>query len=66
MSIANELSSDVAIAILAARGKSSDDLRQLKEIVMKVHTTLQEMVAEERRHRRYSNATGTYRLRRCR
>jgi len=48
MTVANELSSDIASAILAANERSSRSLNELKEIVLKVHSALQEMAEKER------------------
>jgi len=48
MTVANELSGDIASAILAANERSPRPLNELKEIVLKVHTTLQEMAEKER------------------
>jgi predicted transcriptional regulator len=45
MAISNELSSDVAIAILE-KNKSPQELKQLKDIILQVHSTLQEMSEE--------------------
>lgn len=42
MAIPNELSSDIAVAMLAEQ-KSSQELRKLKDIVLLVHGTLQEL-----------------------
>jgi hypothetical protein len=52
MAISNELSSEIATAILAAKHKSPEELRLLQEIVMKVHYTLQEMSLQARQPRR--------------
>lgn len=50
MSIANELSSDVAEAVLARRqDESSQSVRALTEVVKEVHTTLRRLTAESRR-----------------
>ena len=51
MAIANELSSEIAIAILTAAAQSPARLDELKEIVLKVHATLQEMSKKGRDHR---------------
>ena len=48
MTVSNELSSEIAIAILAAGDKSKSELRELEEIVFKVHSLLQEMSEMER------------------
>jgi len=45
MAISNELSSDVAIAILE-KNRSPQELKQLKDIILQVHSTLQEMSEE--------------------
>jgi hypothetical protein len=47
MTVANELSSDIASAILTATEQSPRQLDELKEIVLKVHITLQEMAEKE-------------------
>jgi hypothetical protein len=52
MTVANELSSDIASAILTAKERFPQQLNELKEIVLKVHFTLQEMAEKERRSSR--------------
>jgi hypothetical protein len=47
MAISNELSSDVAVAILANK-KSPEELEKLKDIILEVHSTLQKMSEETR------------------
>jgi predicted transcriptional regulator len=42
MSISNELSSEIAAAILAEK-KSPQELTQLKEVILQVHSALQQM-----------------------
>jgi len=54
MAISNELSSDVAVAILA-KNKSPQELKQLKDIILQVHSTLQEMSEETRTDRLKKN-----------
>lgn len=52
MSIANELSSDVAAAVLARREDgSSQSVRDLVGVVEEVHATLRRLTAESRRRR---------------
>ena len=51
MAISNELSSDVAVAILAKQ-KSPQELKQLKDIILQVHSALQKMSEETRADRR--------------
>ena len=43
MAISNELSSEIATAILTAKAESPAQLKELKELVLKIHATLQEM-----------------------
>ena len=52
MAISNELSSDIANAILAAKERSRADLKDLKEVVLIVHSTLQQMTRDARAARR--------------
>jgi hypothetical protein len=46
MSISNELSCEIAVAILAVKNKSSRELGDLKEIVVRVHSILQGLTGE--------------------
>lgn len=48
MGIANELSSDVAAAVLARR---PGETKELVEIVRDFHSTMRDLVGEERRRR---------------
>lgn len=50
MAISNELSSDVAAALLAKK-KSPQELQQLKGIILQVHSELQKMSEETRSDR---------------
>ena len=50
MPISNELSSDVAIAIIE-KNRSPQELKQLKEVILQVHSALQEMSEETRADR---------------
>ena len=53
MSIANELSSEVAAAVLAAReGETPRDASERAEVVLEVHSTLRRLSAEHRRRGR--------------
>ena len=47
MAISNELSSEIAAAILAEK-KTPQELDHLKEIILRVHSTLQKMSREAR------------------
>ena len=50
MAISNELSSDVAVALLAKK-KSPHELKKLKDIILEVHSALQKMSEETRTFR---------------
>ena len=50
MAISNELSSEIAAALLVEK-KTPQELRQLKDVILQVHSTLQKMSAEERAKR---------------
>ena len=50
MAISNELSSEIAAALLVEK-KSPQELKQLKDVVLKVHSALQKMSADERANR---------------
>jgi hypothetical protein len=53
MSIAHELSSEVAAAVLAAgEGETPGDAGQRAEVVLEVHSTLRRLSAEHRRRGR--------------
>jgi len=53
MSIAHELSSDVAAAVLMAReGEAPGDANERAELVLEVHSTLRRLSAEYRRRGR--------------
>ena len=55
MSIANELSSEVAAAVLAAReGETPRDAGERAEVVLEVHSTLRRLSAEYRSRGRAS------------
>ena len=47
MALSNELSSEIAAAILAEK-KTPQELDQLKEILLRVHSTLQKMSKDAR------------------
>lgn len=46
MTISNELSSEIAAALLTINDRSPDELSNLKDIVIHVHSTLQQMDLE--------------------
>lgn len=43
MSIQNELSSDIAVALLTGRERSAAELNNLKEVIFTVHDTLRKL-----------------------
>jgi hypothetical protein len=49
MSIANELSTEIAVAILSMGNRNHERLNDLKETVTKVHSILQELDIKHRR-----------------
>jgi hypothetical protein len=53
MALSNELSSEIAAAILSEK-KSPQELRQLRDVLLQVHSTLQRMT-EETRVNRFNN-----------
>ena len=48
MTISNELSSEIAAALLTIDDRSADELSNLRDIVLQVHWTLQQMNLETR------------------
>ena len=50
MAISNELSSEIAAAILVEK-KTPQELEQLKDVILRVHSELQKMSGEERARR---------------
>jgi predicted transcriptional regulator len=50
MAISNELSSEIAAALLVEK-KTPQELKQLKDVILQVHSTLQKMSAEVRAKR---------------
>lgn len=51
MSIQNELSSDIAVALLTCKDRDPQKLADLKQIVLKIHSILQETSKDLRRKR---------------
>ena len=58
MAISNELSSEIAAAILVEK-KTPQELKQLKDVILQVHSTLQKMSADERATRLKDGETPT-------
>lgn len=45
MSIQNELSSDIAVALIARGGNDPEQLKEMKDLIFRIHATLRENVA---------------------
>jgi predicted transcriptional regulator len=50
MAISNELSSEIAAALLAEK-KSPQELKRLQDVILQVHSALQKLSADERAKR---------------
>jgi len=57
MAISHELSSEIAAALLAAKDKSPRELEDLKNTLLTVHSTLQELTDRARQEHLESQAT---------
>jgi hypothetical protein len=57
MGIANELSSDVAAAVLARKGHEQAGANELVEIVRNFHDAMRDLTGEERRRRIYARSS---------
>lgn len=51
MAISHELSSEIATALLTGKERTPDELQDLKETVIRVYLTLQQLTAHSRRKR---------------
>jgi predicted transcriptional regulator len=60
MAISNELSSEIAAAILVEK-KNPQELNQLKDVILKVHTALQKM-SDDARARRFKSRVRSPRI----
>ena len=58
MTIANELSSDIAAALVAAKDKDPEQLNDLKQILLEVHRTLQQLKQRTRSQRAFAKFAG--------
>ena len=54
MCVSNELCSEIAMALLLARGKTDLEITRLREILIEVHAVMQRMAEVERVGRRRS------------
>ncbi|MGH9970129.1 MAG: hypothetical protein ACREBG_20365 [Pyrinomonadaceae bacterium] len=53
MAISNELSSEIATALFAAKERSPRELSDLKDMVFEIHSTLQQLTENARADRRH-------------
>jgi hypothetical protein len=58
MTISNELSSEIAVALVAAKDKQAAEVNDLKKILLEVHSTLQKLTEQSRNTRAHSSAAG--------
>ena len=65
MAIDNELSSEIATALLTGKERDARKLNDLKETVIKVHSTLQRLAADSRRSHVALNVSGETDQRNC-
>lgn len=56
MAISHELSSEIATALFAAKKRSPRELNDLKEMIFKIHYTLQQLTDDARNDRRKSQS----------
>ena len=61
MSIENELSSDIAVALLARGGQDPEQLKEIKDLILGIHATLQKKVADAEQTGRRARAASAER-----
>jgi hypothetical protein len=49
MSIQNELSSEIAVALITREGQNPERLREMKELILRVHSTLRRINESEQK-----------------
>ena len=52
MTLSNELSSEIAVAMLSTSSKSARELQALQEVIFRVHSILNDLDNQERTDRR--------------
>ena len=62
MAISHELSSEIATALLAAKERSPRELKDLKEMVLMIHSTLQRLTEDARMARLKSHSAAARRI----
>ncbi len=58
MSIQNELSSDIAVALLTDQTKRPEELKELKELIFRIHELLQDSKTDVSSQRAHAHAVG--------
>jgi hypothetical protein len=58
MSISHELSSEIAAALFAAKERSPRELKDLRDMVFKIHSTLEELAEKGQAHRHHPDSVG--------
>lgn len=58
MTISNELTSEIAVALVAAKDKHPSELHDLKKILLEVRSTLQKLTEQSRSAKALSRAAG--------
>jgi hypothetical protein len=56
MSLSNELSNEIAVALMAAKAKYPGEPKDLKELIFKVHNALQRLTEDSRSRRQFPEA----------
>ncbi|MGH9962345.1 MAG: hypothetical protein ACREBC_35380, partial [Pyrinomonadaceae bacterium] len=57
MAISHELSSEIAAALFTAKERSQRELNDLKDMVFKIHSTLERLTDPKRRERHMDRAS---------
>jgi hypothetical protein len=58
MSLENELTSDIAVALLTAKDKDPQELNRLKELVLKIHSELRDIPRKSLKRRAHAPTSG--------
>jgi hypothetical protein len=57
MSLENELTSDIAVALLTAKDKDPQELNRLKELVLKIHSELRDIPRKSLKRRAHAHTS---------
>lgn len=55
MSLENELTSDIAVALLTAKDKDPQELNRLKELVLRIHSELRDLPRKTLKRRAHAH-----------